>query len=246
MRHKPLAPRVITTPPPRRDGTCFFEADPDSSLARRAAAEAIGSFLLVFTGASAALAWAGATGFGPIGRALAVGPALTGLILVFGQVSGGHYNPLISVAQWFSGRRATSCLFAYVSAQLLGASLAAWAALATFHADLASRAPSPPSIQLCAAEAFATAGLMIIVLAAPRMRPAGVGPFAVGGWVAMSIVALPSGPTANPAITLAAVASGLARSPTDSLLHLLAQAAGLALAMLAISLTSARPSSEKA
>jgi len=236
--------RAVTAPPPRRDGTCFFEADPDLSLARRAAAEAIGSFLLVFTGTSAALAWAGAAGPGPIGRALAVGPALTGLILVFGQVSGGHYNPLISIAQWLSGRRAINCLLAYVGAQLLGATLAAWIALTSFRPSLAILTPSPPSLQLCAAEAFATAGLMIIVLAAPRMRPAGVGPFAVGGWVTMSILALPAGPTANPAITIAAFASGLAPSLRDSLLHLLAQAVGLTIAMLATSLTSAHISQQ--
>jgi glycerol uptake facilitator-like aquaporin len=228
----------VSAPAPRRDGTCFFEADPDLSLLQRATAEAVGTFLLVFTVVSAGLVWASQPDVGPIGRALSVGPILTGLILVFGQVSGGHYNPLISLSQWFGRRRSGACLAGYVAAQIVGAGFAAKLAILVFGAP--ARVPvvaAPVSAALLAAELFATAGLMIIVLAAPRMRPEGIGPFAVGGWVAMTIVGLPTGPAANPAITLAVLFAGLVPAPV-ALAHLAAEIAGLFLALGVIAVTS--------
>jgi glycerol uptake facilitator-like aquaporin len=227
----------VTPPPPPRDGPCFFEADLNLSLARRAAAEAIGSFLLVFTLVAATAVWTGGVGTAAIGRAMAIGPALTALILTFGQVSGGHYNPLISLAQWISGRRASLCLVAYMGAQILGAALAARLALFTLNCHMPA-ALSPPTTQLLAAEVFATTGLMMIVLATPRMRPAGIGPFAVGAWISMSIVGLPADPAANPAITVAALASGFGAPFSEALLHLVAQATGLALAIAFTYLTT--------
>jgi arsenate reductase len=230
----------LTATDPRRDGTCFFEADPDLSLTQRATAEAVGTFLLVFTVVSAGLVWASRADIGSIGRALAIGPTLSGLILVFGKVSGGHYNPLISLSQWLNRRRSGACLAGYMAAQIVGAGLAARLAVLAFG-GLAPRSAAAPHVSaaLLVAELFATAGLMIVVLAAPRMKPAGLGPFAVGGWVAMTIVGLPTGPAANPAITLAALFAGLTPAPV-ALAHFSAEVVGLALALAVIAATSPR------
>ncbi|WP_293370172.1 aquaporin [Phenylobacterium sp.] len=234
----------MTAQGPRRDGTCFFEADPSLSLAQRAGAEAIGTFLLVFTVMASGLAQSGTAAAAPAARGLAIGPALTALILVFGQVSGGHYNPLISLSQWMTGRRNGACLAAYVGAQVAGAVLAARLAVLAFGPVAAASAEPLDWTALLAAELFATAGLMTLVLGAPRMRPAGVGPFAVGGWVMMTVVGLPAAPAANPAITAAALAAGLAPSPAVAGAHLAAEAVGLALALLAAALI-AQPGTER-
>ena len=222
--------KLITAP--LRDGSCFVEADPLLPLARRASAEAVGAFLLTFTViASALTASSGATGL--ITRALSVGPTLTALILLFGPVSGGHYNPLITTAQWLRRSRSDACLLAYVAAQLAGGLLAARLAVLAFGGRLVLTPPPPAWPALLGAELFASTGLMLIVLGAVRMRPAGVGPFAAGAFVAMTITALSAGAAANPTITLAALAAGLAASPAVALAHLAAEAAGLALALLA-------------
>ncbi len=228
----------MTLPVARRDGTCFFEADPDLSLARRAGAEAVGSFCLTFTVVASAFAWKGGAGIGPVARGLSIGPTLTALILLFGLVSGGHFNPLISLGQWFTRRRGGACLAAYVAAQIAGAVLAAWGARLAFGSAALSDSAPPALAGPLAAELFATAGLMMIVGGAPRMRPAGVGPFAVGGFVTMTIAGLPAGPAANPIITVAALVAGLAPSPVSALAHLAAEAVGLLLSILALSLTS--------
>ncbi len=228
----------MIAPEPRRDGSCFFELDAQESLTRRAAAEAVGTFFLVFVVFSSGLVWASRPDLGAIGKALSVGPALTGLILIFGQVSGGHFNSLISLSQWLGRPRRGACLVAYLTAQIAGASLAAkLSALAFGGLAPKASAAQPVSPALLVAELFATAGLMMIVLAAPRMRPAGIGPFAVGGWVAMTILGLPTEPAANPAITIAALFTDLASAPV-ALAHLTAEAFGLILALAAISATT--------
>ena len=228
----------MTTAAPRRDGTCFFEADPSLSLARRAAAEGLGALFLACVVVSAGLVWASETGLGAIGRAIAVGPTLAGLILLFGTVSGGHFNPLISLSQTLLGRREIGCLVAYVAAQVAGAVLGA--GLAVWMCGRSLPVGATPMATVLGSEAFATTGLMTLVIAAPRMRPAGVGPFAVGGWIAMTIVGLPAGPAANPAITLALLAVGGA-SRLTTVAHLTAQAVGLALALGAYAVTAPRP-----
>jgi glycerol uptake facilitator-like aquaporin len=227
----------VSAPEPRHDGTCFFEAEPKLSLTRRALAEGIGTFFLVFTALSAGLSWPPPLEAGAIGRALAVAPALTGLILVFGQVSGGHFNPLITLSQTLARRRSAACLVAYLAAQIPAASLGARLATLCFAGPMPPVGLQPPvSPGLLAAELFATAGLMLVVLAAPRMRPFGVGPFAVGGWIAMTIVGLPAAPAANPAITVALLAAGQA-APKVAFAHLAAQGGGLLLALAAIAVT---------
>ena len=89
-------------------------------LVGRSAAEAVGTFLLVFVGVG--LAFFSATG--SVSSPLGVGLAVAAAMVAFGYVSGGHFNPAISVASAAAGRTSLKALPVYVVAQLIGAVLA--------------------------------------------------------------------------------------------------------------------------
>jgi MIP family channel proteins len=99
----------------------------DPPLAKRALAEAIGTFILVLLGCGGAIALAPAAdnAAGVVGTALAFGLGITGAIYAVGHISGGHLNPAVSVALAAIGRFKVADLPAYVAAQLVGAILAA-------------------------------------------------------------------------------------------------------------------------
>src|SRR4051812_34120941 len=88
-------------------GACFHERDPGVPLARRATAEAAGTLLvmLAVTGAglTAQRLAPDAPTVGVLAVAVAAAGALIGLIVAFGTVSGGHFNPLITGLQWMAG-----------------------------------------------------------------------------------------------------------------------------------------------
>src|SRR5262245_65121892 len=98
-------------------------------LARRAFAESLGTCLLVTavvgSGIMAARLSPGQIGLMLLENSIATASALAVLILVFGPVSGAHFNPVVSIADWWLGRRTgqglrPDQLGAYVAAQLLG------------------------------------------------------------------------------------------------------------------------------
>lgn len=84
--------------------------------------EAIGTFFLVFTIGSTVIK-PGAGDFAP----LAIGAALMVMIFAGGHVSGGHFNPAVSLAVWMRGKLPTGDLVPYWLAQLGAAAVAAWA-----------------------------------------------------------------------------------------------------------------------
>jgi glycerol uptake facilitator-like aquaporin len=85
-------------------------------------AEAVGTFLFFFVGAgSVALTAMEAGGPGLVGVALAHGLVLAVLVSAFGAVSGGHFNPAVTVAVRLAGRIEWSHAVMYVIAQLVGA-----------------------------------------------------------------------------------------------------------------------------
>src|SRR5262249_47353098 len=87
---------------------------------RRYATEFIGTFFLVFTVVTAVLSGA------PLAP-LAIGGVLMVMVFAGGHISGGHYNPAVTLAVWLRGRLAVRDIGPYVLAQLVGAVLAALA-----------------------------------------------------------------------------------------------------------------------
>lgn len=96
-------------------------------------AELIGAFTLIFTGAGSILADSMSGGkVGMVGIAFAHGLAIATMVAAAGHISGGHYNPAVSAAFVATGRMPVASGAAYVVAQLVGASLAAFFLTAAF------------------------------------------------------------------------------------------------------------------
>lgn len=164
-------------------------------------AEATGTFLFFFVGAGSVvlgdyLAGNGGTGPGLIGVAFAHGLALAVLVSALGAVSGGHFNPAVTLAIWIMGRITPLRAGLYVVAQLIGA-LAAGLALKLVFADAwqASNIGTPalgtgitPVVGI-AIEAVLTALLVLVVIGtAVDSRAPKIGGLAIGLAVAADIL----------------------------------------------------------
>lgn len=165
--------------------------------ARRFTAEALGTALLlaavVGSGIMAERLAGGNAALALLANTLATGAALVVLILVFGPVSGAHFNPVVSLLA--SPRRLD-----HVAAQLLGAPLGVWLAHAMFDErilQVSRRIRSGPGQLL--SEFVATFGLIAVVRGC---RPAAL-PWAVGLYIAAAYWFTASTSFANPAVTLA-------------------------------------------
>jgi len=86
--------------------------------------EFIGTFFLVFTVGCTSIA----PGAGPLAP-LAIGAALMVMVFAGGHVSGGHYNPAVTLAVWLRGRCDTRDVVPYWAAQAAAALVAAWIVL---------------------------------------------------------------------------------------------------------------------
>lgn len=164
-------------------------------------AEALGTFLFFFVGAGSVVlgdyvAGNGGSGPGLLGVALAHGLALAVLVSALGAVSGGHFNPAVTLAVWIMGKITSLRVVLYVIAQLTGA-LAAGLALKLVFADAwqASNIGTPalgsgitPVVGI-AVEAVLTALLVLAVIGtAVDPRAPKIGGLAIGLAVAADIM----------------------------------------------------------
>lgn len=102
----------------------------------RAAAEALGTFVLVFVGTGTIMADEHLDGaIGPVGIALAFGLVVMAMIHATGHLSGAHLNPAVTIGLWSTGRFPARLVPAYLSAQLVGAATAS-ALLAVIRVQL--------------------------------------------------------------------------------------------------------------
>ncbi|MEP6807857.1 MAG: aquaporin [Chloroflexota bacterium] len=165
-------------------------------------AEAIGTFLFVFVGAGSVvlgdyLASNGGSGPGLVGVALAHGLALAVLVSALGPVSGGHFNPAVTLAVWIMGKIRPTLAGGYVFAQLVGALLAGLALRALFsQAVWRPSAIGTPALGTgisplagIAIEAVLTALLVLAVIGtAVDSRAPKIGGLAIGLAVAADIL----------------------------------------------------------
>lgn len=98
------------------------DAPSSHSLLSRLIAETFGTFMLVFGVVGAALFISAKTG--PLGVALAVGLAVLTAAYAVGHISGGHFNPAVSLGAAAAGRLAWKDVLPYIAAQLVGGILA--------------------------------------------------------------------------------------------------------------------------
>lgn len=95
-------------------------------MLKKLGAEMFGTFWLVFGGCGSAVLAAGYPnlGIGFSGVALAFGLTVLTMAYALGHISGGHFNPAVSLGQWIGGMFAGKDLVPYVASQVLGAVLA--------------------------------------------------------------------------------------------------------------------------
>jgi len=99
----------------------------DSDMSRRVVAEFFGTFWLTFGGCGSAVLAAGfpGLGIGFLGVAFAFGLTVLTMAYAVGHISGGHFNPAVTLGLWAGGRCANKHVIPYLVAQLVGAILAA-------------------------------------------------------------------------------------------------------------------------
>ncbi|MFE0734557.1 aquaporin [Streptomyces sp. NPDC058855] len=142
--------------------------------------------------------------------ASAVGLGL--LIALLGPLSGAHFNPVVTLSEWWSRRPGSGGreALAYMAAQLGGAVSGALLAEAMFGRTPGVLATAPRSEpHLLLGEAVATAGLVLVVQGLRHTGRASLAPVAVAGYIGAAIWFTSSGSFANPAATVG-------RSLTDS------------------------------
>ena len=181
------------------------------TLARRIIAEALGSaFLLAIVVGSGVMAERLAGGNGALAllaNALATGAGLVALILMFGTISGAHFNPVVTLSEAWQGNLARTHVAPYVAAQVAGAFAGVACAHLMFGEPLffASQHVRTGAGQWWS-ECVATFGLVGVIIGCGRSRP-GLTPFAVAAYITAAYWFTASTSFANPAVTLARSAS---------------------------------------
>jgi glycerol uptake facilitator-like aquaporin len=209
-----------------------------ATLSRRAAAELLGTALLLATVVGSGIMGerlaAGNTALALLANSIATAGTLIALINTLGPVSGAHFNPAVTVAEASQGGLSWRDVPAYLAAQLLGAVLGVLCAHVMFEEPLltASTHARAGAAQLLS-EGLATFGLLSVIWGCARRRPEAV-PVAVASYIAAAYWFTSSTSFANPAVTVARALtdtfSGI--RPVDVPGFLLAQAIGATAATL--------------
>jgi aquaporin Z len=184
-------------------------------MSKRLAAEFIGTFWLVLGGCGSAVIAAGFPnlGIGLMGVAFAFGLTVLTMVYALGPVSGGHFNPAVTVGLWAGGRFEAKNVIPYIIVQVIGAIVAA----AVIYL-IATGAPgfdvqngfaangygdhSPGKYTMTSAmisELVMTFGFLVVILGATDKRaPAGFAGIAIG--LALTLIHLVSIPVTNTSV----------------------------------------------
>jgi len=207
------------------------------SLAQRAAGEALGTaFLLaavIGSGIMAQRLAGGNIALALLCNALATGAMLAVLILVFGPISGAHFNPVVSLAFALRGELPWRETVAYVAVQIAGAAIGVWVAHLMFELPVWQTASTVRTgFGQWLAETVAAFGLLVTIFGCVARAPSAVA-YAVGLYITAAYWFTASTSFANPAVTLARAMSdtfaGIA--PMSVPAFILAQFAGMLIAV---------------
>jgi aquaporin Z len=184
------------------------------TLARRLGAEFLGTFVLVFVGCGTAVLDAGNKGIDLLGVAIAFGVAVTVMVYAVGAVSGGHFNPAVTVGLAVARRFPWSDVVAYVVTQVVAAIVAALVLLGVasgqhgFSAKgsgfasngFGDHSPSGYNLGACLlVELVLTAIFLYVIIGATDVRaPAGFAGVAIG--FTLMIIHLVSIPVSNTSV----------------------------------------------
>ena len=178
-------------------------------------AEFFGTFWLVFGGCGSAVFAAGfpELGIGFVGVALAFGLTVLTMAYAVGHISGGHFNPAVSIGLWAGGKFEAKDLIGYIVAQVVGAIVAAallylivsgktgFESVGGFASN-GYDALSPDGYNMMSvivAEVILTAFFLIVILGSTNVRaPKGFAPIAIG--LALTLIHLISIPISNTSV----------------------------------------------
>lgn len=209
------------------------------SLSQRAFCEGLGTALLlaavVGSGIMAQRLAGGNVALALLCNTLATGAILVVLILVFGPLSGAHFNPAVSLAFSLRGELPWTVAAIYTVAQVFGGVVGVWIAHAMFELPVWQlSATTRTGAGQWLAEGVATFGLVLTIFGCVARAPAAV-PYAVGLYITSAYWFTASTSFANPAVTIARsltdTFAGIA--PAGVLAFIAAQIAGM-LAALAL------------
>ncbi len=177
------------------------------SLTRRLTAEFLGTLFLVAavvgSGIMAERLAGGNAALALLANTIATGAALVALILTFGPISGGHFNPAVTFADAMEGGMPWSEAFQYVCAQIVGGVAGACVAHLMFGLPVISISHHVRSGPAQAFSEFvATFGLLCVIWGCLRVRSSTV-PFAVGGYIVAAYWFTASTSFANHAVAIA-------------------------------------------
>ncbi len=180
---------------------------PRPPLPRRLLAEFLGAAFLaavvIGSGIAAQQLSPHQVGLELLENALATAAGLYAIILMFGPVSGAHFNPVVSLADAIFGGISWRDAFAYIPAQIGGCVLGAVAANGMFAKaaiSISTKHRGSPAHLL--AEAIATAGLLLVIFSLARTRRTNTTPAAVGAYIGAAYFFTSSTSFANPAIAV--------------------------------------------
>jgi glycerol uptake facilitator-like aquaporin len=212
-----------------------------SPLARRLLAELLGSAflaaLVIGSGIAAQQLSPNDIGLELFENAAATAAGLFAIILMFGPVSGGHFNPVVSFVDAHFGGISWRDALAYLPAQVAGCTLGAIVANVMFSLSaisISTHHRASPAHSL--SEIIATLGLIVVIFSLARTKRSTITPAAVGAYIGAAYFFTSSASFANPAITIGRMFSntfaGIA--PASVPAYIVAQAIGGALAVLVV------------
>jgi len=202
------------------------------SILRRLAAEFIGTTLLLATVVGSGIMGENLAGgnlaIALLGNTIATGAILVVLILVFGSISGAHFNPAVTLAFLLRRQIHPGIAFGYMAIQVVaGVSGTILAHIMFAEPALMISTNARTGLGQWIAEFIATFGLLATILGCLRFRPEAV-PYAVGLFITAGYWFTASTSFANPAVTIARTLtntfSGI--SPTDAPAFITAQVLG--------------------
>lgn len=183
-------------------------------MIRRLSAETLGTFWLVFGGCGSAVLAAGfpGLGIGFAGVSLAFGLTVLTMAYAVGGISGGHFNPAVTLGLCIAGRHGWNDLAPYWAAQIAGAFIAAgtlfviasgvegWRPGGFASNGFGELSPGGYSMQAALLiEVVLTAGFLLIILGSTSSKvPGGFAPIAIG--LALTLIHLVSIPVTNTSV----------------------------------------------
>ena len=206
-------------------------------LTRRLVAEGLGTGFLVIavvgSGIMASRLSPNDTGLQLLENAAATAAALIALILIFGAISGAHFNPVVTLVDRAFGSISTRDAGLYVAAQIVGGCVGAMLANLMFELpaiELSTKSRSSPALWL--SEIIATIGLLLVIHGCVRTGRANAVAFAVGIWIGGAYWFTSSTSFANPAVTIARTLSDTFTGiePSSAPMFILMQLIGAAIA----------------